>query len=380
VILDSPDLLILDEPTNHLDLAGIEYLKNWLNNYNGVYIIVSHDRSFLSFVTNKIVELENKKINTYCMSYARYITFKKKSLEDDLSEYHSNKKERARLLESANQKKQWSFNASKTSVSAQKQNKDKFRTPLYDRKNKTYNGSLAKSYKLLFERANAVDLSKPFEDTEHINIDFVKLDKSYNEVLKIKDLSYKVNDKLLFENVNLDISYRDKVFLLGNNGVGKTTLLNLIVGELNPDSGTIILGNKVKISYIGQEKIVYEGTVISFLSNKHKSIDVMELRHYLAKFLFRENDIDKPFSVLSGGELMRLELLDAILSGSNFLILDEPTNNLDLKSIEVLEIFLKDFPGTLLIVSHDKQLISSVGTQTYELNLFGLKTLNSKEF
>lgn len=378
IMLSNADLLILDEPTNHLDFNGLDILTDWLQKYSGSYIVVSHNRDFLTKVTNKIFEIENKKIICYTGNYSEFCEKKEHANYVKQKNHDINLREYNRLKESAVEKLGWSKESKVKEMKLREEEgtKDPAMCYLYDRLAGSF-GKFARESKMLSQKAEKLDLTKPYLDNEKINMDFIKLEKSYNEVLKINDLSKVLDNKLLFQNVELEINRGEKVFIVGKNGIGKTTFLKIILGIDKDYKGIVELGTNVKIGYLEQQKtfINDHDTVLKYLIKNHKNIDKFTLQNYLAKFLFRAEDIEKTLNMLSGGEIMRLDLLDNLLNNCNFLILDEPTNNLDIKTIEILEQALIEFKGTVLIVSHDKQLIRNVSSQVYELTSNSLKAL-----
>jgi ATP-binding cassette, subfamily F, member 3 len=377
-ILESPDLLILDEPTNHLDLEGIDYLEKWLKKYNGTYIIVSHNRDFIEQVANKIFEIEEKKINNYNMNFNDFLEFKEKEKKEKSEKYEKNTKEQRRLKDSVQEKREWLNELEHKFI---KVKSEKMRT------SRDY-GLLEKLVKMdkarkkigrkmneIKGRAENINLDKPKTDKDKINIDFFKINPSYNEVLDLKHISFFFEEKQILKKLDLEIKRGEKIFLIGRNGCGKTTLLNIITGKIKKFEGEVKIGENAKVGYLKQEKTLpLELNIIDFVKKEFSEINPQELQTYLAKFLFKGEDIYKKIENLSGGELMRLDLFVHILKGANFLILDEPTNNLDLRSIEVLEDFLKDYPGTLLVVSHDKKLIKNTADLVLEMKNGNIKT------
>jgi len=357
IILEKPDLLLLDEPTNHLDLAGRKFLQDWLNKeFEGAFLLVSHDREFLNNVSEKVFDLERGKLTIYNNNYDAYVKEKRKVFENKMQAYYKYKKEESRLKKSIQEKKQWVNQISPDTIQYFK-----------DKSQKSFQ-ILIKDMK---KRIKIKEKEKPFEDKERINLDFFDIKKSYNEVLKLENLTYKP----LFQNINLKINRGERVCIVGRNGSGKTTLLKIINKEINADKGKINLGNEVVIGYLRQNLLRSDDNLFNYLWENNKHLSPTYIRDSLAKFLFKKDSIYKKVKDLSGGELTRFKLLNLILRGANFLILDEPTNNLDIDTIEVLEDALKQFKGTILFVSHDIRFIKNLKAEVYELKNSELKSV-----
>ena len=354
VMLQKPELLILDEPTNHLDLTGINYLTNWLNEeYSGAFIVVSHNRDFLNKVTNRIFEIFNLRLNVFKGDYDYYVQKQNRTLEKQKAAFLDFKKEETRINKSIQEKKQI---INSIGISG--------RGSYYLDKAKKVDNSI----KNLVARKTLKESQKPYEDTEKINLSEFDIEKSYNEVLTLKNIGY----KSLFAKLNLELRRGDRACIIGDTGCGKTTLFRLITNELKSTNGIAEIGKNVIIGYLKQNVDKKDVLIWDYLKESCKTQREQDLRDYLGKFLFRKNDVYKKLSELSGGELTRLELLKLILNKCNFLLLDEPTNNLDLDSIETLESALTTYPGTILFISHDIQFINNLGAEVYELTKDGL--------
>lgn len=336
ILLENPDVLLLDEPTNHLDMESVEWLEKYLKSYKGIVIIVSHDRYFLDNVVAKIVEVENRRCETYDGNYSDYV---KKKEEDMLLQFENYKEQKKKInaMENAiKDLKDW----------AQRADNNKF-----------FRRALSMQRKL--DKMERID--RPVFDKQNIRICFKAAERSGNDVLKVCGLSKSFESRRIFENTDLYISLGERVALIGPNGSGKTTFLKLLFGEINADHGQILLGTSIKISYLPQH-ITFnneEDTVIGcFRENKY--ILEGKARECLARFMFFGKDPYKKVKHLSGGEKVRLKLSMLLYEETNLLILDEPTNHLDIDSIEVLEEALEDFKGTILFISHDRYFINKV--------------------
>ncbi len=341
LLLNKPDVILLDEPTNHLDIESIEWLENFLSNYDGAVVIVSHDRYFLDKIVNKVVEIERGKTTVFTGTYSDY-SVKKKTLFDSMMKAYINNKREIKHEEEVIEKLK-SFNREK-------------------------------SIKRAESRMKALDkievLDKPTEVNDKMKIKLEPFTESGNVVLTTENLSKGFSETKLFEDLNLEIRKGERVAVIGPNGTGKTTLLKIINGIIPADSGTLKLGANVNIGYYDQEQHVLsdEKTLFEEIQDTHPDMDNTSVRNVLAAFLFTNDDVFKRIGDLSGGEKGRVSLAKLMLSKANFLILDEPTNHLDVTSKEILENALNSYTGTVLFVSHDRYFINSVATRVIALH------------
>lgn len=340
LLLSKPDLLLLDEPTNHLDLDAIEWLEEYLINYKGTILVISHDRFFLDKVTEKTFEVINGHVNCYNAPYTKSLELKEKEYEVQLKAYSMQQAEIKR--QEAIIDKFRSFNREKSIKAAESREK-----------------ALAK-----MERIDAPD-----KEEGPSRIKFETLIKSGNDVLHVENLKKSYGEKLLFKDVNFDIKREEKVALIGENGRGKTTLLKIIMDKISQDEGNKVLGRNVFIGYYDQEQsdLNEDKTIIDEVWDAFPDLTTTEIRNVLASFLFKGDDVFKVIKNLSGGEKCRINLLKLMLSKSNFLLLDEPTNHLDIVSREALEEAILDYNGTILLISHDRYFLNKVINKIYEL-------------
>ena len=339
MLLQEPKLLLLDEPTNHLDNSALNFLEGYLKNYPHAIITVSHDRYFIDQVSNKIVEVENGKSKSYKCKYNEYSILKKKQRAVDLKHYLNQQKEIKRIQESIDTLK--SYNREKQVKRAESKEKQ-----------------LAK-----IER-----IDKPENLPDTITINFKPKRESGFDVLKIENLAVKF-DEILFKNIDIDIKKQERIALVGDNGVGKTTLFKTILDQLNAYQGKIKFGSKVDLAYYDQEHstLAMDKTIFNEISDNFPKMTNTEIRNSLALFNFKGDDVFKEISLLSGGEKGRVVLTEILLKQANLLILDEPTNHLDIASKEVLEDALNQFEGTIFFISHDRYFINKVATRVIEL-------------
>lgn len=346
LLLKNPDIILLDEPTNHLDLEAIEWLEEYLKNYKGTVLVISHDRFFLDAVTNNTFEVINGHVNCYNVSYTKFIDLRKKNYEAQLKAYNLQQAEIKR--QEAIIEKFRSFNREKSIRAAESREK-------------------------ALEKMDRLDA--PDKEKEASKIQFEASVKSGHDVLHIENLAKSYGDNNLFSNLNLDLKRGEKVALIGENGRGKTTLFKIILDNLNPDSGKVILGTNVNVGYYDQEQsdLNLDKTILDEVWDEFPNLTTSKLRGALASFLFTGDDVFKIINTLSGGEKCMINLLKLMLSKSNLLLLDEPTNHLDIMSREALEDALLSYDGTLMVISHDRYFLNKVINRILELNEDGIK-------
>ena len=344
LLLEKPGILILDEPTNHLDIDTLKWLEQYLASYRGTMIVVSHDRYFLDRVVDHILEIDNKKLYSYKGNYSQFAEKKKARREAELKAYNIQQKEIRRQEEII--RVMMGHNTEHLVKRAQSREK---RLQMIDR------------------------LEKPESSGKDMKLTFKQDFKSGSDVLQTEDLGKTLYDREphrhLFSHLNMDIKRGERVCIVGPNGVGKTTLLRMIMGELKPTEGRIKLGVNVAFGYYdqGQQMLHDDLNVIEELRDSYHLYSDTELRNILGRFLFRGEDVFLKVGSLSGGEKARLTLAKLMMSGANTLILDEPTNHMDIESREVFEEALMDFEGTSVIVSHDRYFLEKIPTRILEL-------------
>ena len=348
LILSNPDILLLDEPTNHLDIETLEWFEEYLKNYNGTVIVVSHDRYFLDNVVNKIISLEKGNADVYYGNYSYYLKESEKRLLLEFQKYKNQQKQIKAMEEAIKRLKEWGTKSD---------------NPMFFRR--------AEAIQKRIDRMEKVD--KPTEKKD-LQINLVTTDRSANHVLTINNLNLSIGNKELLHMSNMDVNYKERVCLMGKNGTGKTTLIKNI---LNNTHDNIKLGANVEIGYIPQE-IRFENEDLSIYEYMRKifSGSEAELRSKLFRFYFDSESIVKKLKYLSGGEKVRIKLLELILKKSNFLILDEPTNHIDIDTREILESSLLEFEGSILFVSHDRYFINKIATKIVRIENKKLVTYN----
>ncbi len=347
LLLSNSDILLLDEPTNHLDISSIEWLEDFILNFKGNIIVISHDRYFLDRVTNKTIQIENKKCYSFTGNYSEFL-HKKESMQRAIeNKYRSDMQEITRIEGIVAQQRQW---------------------------NRERNIKTAESKLKQIERIKE-QLVVPDSAVEKIRFDFHPKAESGNDVVSCKGLAKSFGSNHLFDNINFEIKKGERIFLLGNNGCGKTTLFRILMGEYASDSGYVLWGENVYKGYYEQiKKIPADSrTVIDDVWNKYRGLNQTTVRNALAAFLFKGDDVFKHLADCSGGEIARVELLKLMLAGDNFLLLDEPTNHLDSFSREALENTLLDFDGTLFIISHDRYFINKLASRILVLTENGIE-------
>ncbi|MNW38264.1 putative ABC transporter ATP-binding protein YheS [compost metagenome] len=344
ILLQAPDLLMLDEPTNHLDIETLTWLEDYLRNYSGALLVVSHDRYFLDRLVTTIVEIERHQSRRYTGNYSRYIDLKAAEYESQMKMYEKQQDEIARM-EDFIQK-----NIVRASTTKRAQSRRK-----------------------ALEKMEVMD--RPLGDLKKASFAFEADIMSGKDVLQVDRLAFAFEDKnaSLFQNVSFYLKRGETVALIGPNGIGKSTLLKMLTGDLKPTEGSIMWGTKVKIGYYDQEQthLNLKNTVLEEVWGSFPHIEEARIRSVLGNFLFSGDDVLKKISALSGGEKARIALAKLMLQKANVLILDEPTNHLDLFSKEVLESALLDYDGTLLFISHDRYFLNKMAERIVELHPSG---------
>ena len=340
LLISKPDILLLDEPTNHLDMESIAWLETYLLNYPGAVFIVSHDRYFLDKVVTKVIEIDAGQVRMYAGNYSAYAE-KKAQLRDAQYKAYLNQQREIKHQEAVIVKLK-SFNREKSIKRAESREK-------------------------MLNKIQRID--KPIEVQSQMRLSLEPRVVSGNDVLTVEDLAKSFPQQKLFSNISFQIKRGERVALIGNNGTGKTTMLKILNGLLDADTGSFSLGAKVQIGYYDQEHHVLhaEKTIFEEISDTYPTLTETQIRNMLAAFLFTGDDVFKVISSLSGGERGRVSLAKLMLSEANFLILDEPTNHLDIASKEILEEALNSYTGTVLYVSHDRYFINQTATRILDL-------------
>lgn len=354
ILLQKADILLLDEPSNHLDIESLDWLEDFIKNYEGAVVIISHDRYFMDRVVKKIVEIENGKSTVYPGNYSFYIKEKKIRHTRQMNLYNLQQKKISAIRASIDRLKRWERMGS--------------------------NGKYyIKAFSMEKRLAKMPKVEKPVSEMKKINIDFSLNNKEVNDILEIKGLSKSFGEKLLFENLNLKVNYGDKIAIIGKNGAGKSTLAKILIKECAADSGIIEYGEEVKIGYLAQN-VTFGSDAETVLEAFRDGLTLSQqkARSALAKFLFTKDDVFKTIGTLSGGERSRLRLCKLMQQDINLLILDEPTNHFDLNSREMIERSLKNFEGTLICISHDRYFINKVTDKIMELNPDGISDYSFK--
>ena len=339
MLLEKPNLLVLDEPTNHLDIETIAWLENYLVNYSGALIIVSHDRYFLDKVATITLDLTKHSLDRYVGNYSRFVELKEQKLATEAKNYEKQQKEIAALEDFVNR------NLVRASTTKRAQSRRK-----------------------QLEKMERLD--KPEAGKKAANMTFQSDKTSGNVVLTVENAAIGYDGEILSEPINLDLRKMNAVAIVGPNGIGKSTFIKSIVDQISFIKGEKRFGANVEVGYYDQtqSKLTQSNTVLDELWNDFKLTPEVEIRNRLGAFLFSGDDVKKSVGMLSGGEKARLLLAKLSMENNNFLILDEPTNHLDIDSKEVLENALIDFDGTLLFVSHDRYFINRVATHVLELS------------
>ena len=345
LLLRRPSILLLDEPTNHLDIESIQWLENYLKDYNGAVLLISHDRDFLDNVTNRTVELLLGKVYDYKVPYSQYVQLRKERREAQVAAYNNQQ----RMIE-------------KTEEFI-----EKFRY-------KPTKSNQVQSRVKQLERLDRIEIDE--EDLSALNLKFPPAPRSGQIVAEIKEVGKQFDTKRVFSGANFTIEKGDRIALVGRNGEGKTTLARILIGELEPSEGSVKVGANVSLGYYAQNQddlMDGEFTVYDTLDKVAVGDIRTRLRDILGAFLFRGEDVDKKVKVLSGGERSRLAMARMMLSPHNLLVLDEPTNHMDMRSKDIWKEALMKYDGTLVVVSHDREFLDGLVDKVYEFRDGGVK-------
>ena len=345
LLLRRPSVFLLDEPTNHLDIESIQWLEEYLRNYNGAVLLISHDRAFLDNVTNRTIEISLGKIYDYKVPYSKYVVLRRERREQQMAAYENQQ----RMIE-------------KTEEFI-----ERFRY-------KPTKSNQVQSRIKQLERLERIEVDE--EDLSTLNIKFPPAPRSGQIVAEVKEVGKSFGSKHVFSGANFVIERGEKIALVGRNGEGKTTLARMLVGELTPSEGSIRLGANVDVGYYAQnQEDLMDGEITVFDTLDRVAVGDIRtrLRDILGAFLFRGEDIDKKVKVLSGGERSRLAMARLMLSPHNLLIMDEPTNHMDMRSKDILKEALMRFDGTVILVSHDREFLDGMVDKIYEFRDGGVK-------
>lgn len=343
LLLQEPDLLLLDEPTNHLDLEAIEWLGAFISHYKGTIVLVSHDRYFLDEAVTHIWELDQGDLIQYKGNYSAYVKEREARLLIEFQQYQDQQKKIKKMKDTVKRLKEWANRANPPNAGMHRQ---------------------AKSIEKAIARIELLD--RPVLAKKQMALGFQMAERSGKDVVRVEEVWKEFGERTLFQDVNMHIRFGERVAIVGSNGTGKSTLLNMILGKGEPDAGEIKLGSGVSIGYLSQHTLEMDNnrTVIEEFRDAI-AVSEYDARPMLAKFLFFGNMVFQPVRQLSGGERMRLRLAQLMHMNHNLLILDEPTNHLDLEAKEVMEEALAEFPGTIISVSHDRYFLDKIFPVTY---------------
>ncbi|MFZ5965982.1 MAG: ribosomal protection-like ABC-F family protein [Bacillota bacterium] len=344
ILLQSPDILLLDEPTNHLDIDSVEWLEDFIKNYKGTVLIISHDRYFLDHTVTSIIEIEKGTASSFKGTYTDYVKEKKQLIQEQLEDYKTQQKKIKNMEAAIRRFRDWGTRADNESMFKKAENMRK-----------------------RIEKMEKVE--RPVLEKHKIQLEFSDNVNNSQDIILINNLEKRVGDKLLFHDLEFYVKNKEKIALLGKNGCGKTTLLKMIISKSTPENGAIQIGNSVRMGYLEQD-IQFENEEYTVLETVSRELMLPEgkTRGVLAKFLFKGNDVFKKVKNLSGGEKTRLRLCILMYTDMDLLILDEPTNHLDIDAREMLEIALSDFQGTIVFVSHDRYFINKLASRVIELH------------
>jgi ATP-binding cassette subfamily F protein 3 len=345
ILLRRPDLILLDEPTNHLDIESIQWLEEYLKSYSGALILISHDRAFLDAVTNRTVELLLGKAYDYNVPYSKYVALRKERREQQLSAYRNQQK----------------------AIEKTEEFIERFRY-------KATKSNQVQSRIKLLEKIDRIEVDD--EDTAALNIKFPPAPRSGSMVYLAKGVQKRFGDSAIFSNANISVERGERIAFVGRNGEGKTTMSRIIVGQLPCEQGESVLGHNVSVGYFAQnqdELMNGDFTVYDTLESVASGEIRTRLRDILGAFLFRGDDVDKKVRMLSGGERSRLAMARLMLEPHNLLVLDEPTNHMDMRSKDILKGALLKYDGALIVVSHDREFLDGLVSKVYEFRSGGVK-------
>ncbi|WP_010649829.1 ribosomal protection-like ABC-F family protein [Oceanobacillus massiliensis] len=342
-LLKKPNLILLDEPTNHLDLMAVEWLGNFLRDYAGTVVVISHDRYFLDEVVNKILDLEDGNLDSYPTNFSGFVKAKEERLLQEFHAYEEQQKKIKKMKEAIKRLRDWANRANPPNEGLHKR---------------------ARNMERALERMEK--LNRPILNRKKMSLDMDSSDRSGNDVMILRGVTKRFGERELFRHVNMHVTYQERVAIIGENGTGKSTLIKLMLNQISADEGKVKVGSNVKIGYLSQQ-IFSETEDVSIIEAFRNEVKVAEgdARKILARFLFYGHAVFRKLSQLSGGERMRLRLAQLMYQEINLLILDEPTNHLDIESREVLEDTLDDYEGTIVAVSHDRYFLNKLFGKIY---------------
>lgn len=351
ILIKPTDLLLLDEPTNHLDFKSIEWLTNYIKNYHGATVVVSHDRYFLDETVNQIIEIDQKNLYPYNGNYSYFVEEREKRLLIEFEAYKTQQKKIKKMKASIKQLRMWASQSNPPNAA------------MYRR---------AKSMEKSLNRIKRLD--KPILNSKNMKMELEDATRVSNRVIEMEDVT-KTYDKLLFEKVNMLVRRGEHIAIIGDNGTGKSTLLKIILGVVSIDNGTIKTANNLKIGYLSQHEFENDADNNTVLNKFREEVNVSEAeaRHILADFMFYGKDVFKKVGDLSGGEKIRLRWAQIVHTDYNLLILDEPTNHLDIEAKEIIEDALLNYEGSIITVSHDIYFLNKLFNTTYLLKNKSLK-------
>ena len=343
ILLEKPDLLLLDEPTNHLDIGAVEWLEEFLKEYEGTVLCISHDRYFLDNIITKVYDLEDGELTIYHRNYSGFVKEKEEHLMIEFQAYQEQQKRIKKMKEAIKRLREWANQANPPNEALHKR---------------------ARNMERALERMEKI--KRPILDRKKMGLEFEETDRSGKIVFSMEGVSKSYGEKKLFDDAGLLVHFKDRTAIVGQNGTGKSTIIKMLLGEETADAGKVKIGSNVKLGYLSQHFTVADPNV-RLIDAFREEVPVAEgdARHILAKFLFYGPNVFRKVGQLSGGEKMRLRLAQLMHQDINFLVLDEPTNHLDIDSREVLEDALEDFKGTILAVSHDRYFLNKLFKKMY---------------